>query len=160
MASTRSPTSLPTNAESQFRFPPQRFPPKLLRANVENSPRQETLCRFEVSVDLAKVPSGQVVDVIYEHYSPGLFLRRGETSTTVSFCSEFDAADVTYWFLMPRGQEYRSLQILRYETGRPTTTEVVQGLTEYLADDSSIIAYKMAKAMLDIRELSLHEPLP
>jgi polyisoprenoid-binding protein YceI len=48
-------TSLPTNAESQFRFPPQRFPPKLLRANVENSPRQETLCRFEVSVDLASV---------------------------------------------------------------------------------------------------------
>ena len=45
---------------------------------------------------------------------------------------------------MPRGKAYASSQILRYEAGKPETADVVRGLTEYLADDASIIAYKMA----------------
>jgi hypothetical protein len=71
-------------------------------------------------------------------------VQRGEVSTTIAFHSDFDAAEATRWFLMPRGKEYRSFQILRYETGKAGTAEVVKGLTEYLADDYSIIAYKMA----------------
>jgi len=97
-----------------------------------------------VSVDLSKTPSGQIVDVSYEHYSPGDFVQRGEISTTIAFRSDFDAAEVTRWFLMPRGREYRRFEILRYETGKPGSAEIVKGLTEYLADDSSIIAFKMA----------------
>jgi hypothetical protein len=62
----------------------------------------------------------------------------------VTFRSEVDALEVTRWFLLPRGKEYRSYQILRYETGKPGTTEVVKGLTDYMADDPSIIAFKMA----------------
>jgi predicted acylesterase/phospholipase RssA len=137
-------TALATHPESQFRFPPQQFPPRLRRMYVDNPATQETACSFEVSVDLSKLPSGQVVDIIYEHYSPGVFLQRGENSTTITLRSEMDAAEVTRWFLMPRGREYRSFQILRYETGKPATAELVRGFTEYLADDSSIIAYKMA----------------
>jgi hypothetical protein len=111
---------------------------------VESPNAQEKKCQFEVSVDLSKATTGQVVDLIYEHYSLGVFVQRGEVSTTISLSSEFDAAEVTRWILLPSGREYRSFEILRYETGKPATAEIVKGYTEYLADDSSIIAYKMA----------------
>ena len=45
---------------------------------------------------------------------------------------------------MPRGKEYKSFQILRYEMGKSGSPEVVKGITEYLADDSSILAFKLA----------------
>jgi hypothetical protein len=137
-------TALVTHPDSQFRFPPQRFKPRLRRTFVENSNAQEKMCQFEVSVDLSKAPTGQVVDVYYEHYSPGGFVQRGEVSTTIAFRSEFDAAEVTRWILLPRGREYRSFEIIRYEAGKSATAEVVKGFTEVLADDSSNIAYKMA----------------
>ena len=85
-----------------------------------------------------------IVDVIYEHDSPADFVQRGEISTTIGFRSDFDAAEVTRWFLLPRGREYRRFQIHRYEMDKPGTAEVVKEFTEILADDSSIIAYKMA----------------
>jgi predicted acylesterase/phospholipase RssA len=136
-------TPVATHVDSQFRFPPQRFPHKLWRMPAENPSEQETLCHFEVSVDLAKVPCGQVVNFSYEHFSQGLFLRRGEISSAISFRSEFDAVEMTRWILLPRGREYKSYQIVRYETGKPDAAEIVNGATEYLADDYSIIAYKM-----------------
>jgi hypothetical protein len=136
--------ALPTHPEAQFRFPPSQYQPRLRRAPVENSSTQEASCQFEVSVDLSKAPDGQVVDVIYEHYSRGVFLRRGKNSTTVAFRSEADTLESTRWFLLPKGEEYRSYQILRYETGKPGTAEVVKGLTDYMVDDHSIIAFKMA----------------
>jgi len=137
-------SALESNPNSQFRFPPQQFHPKLRRMVVEKPNSRERTAQFEVSVDLSKTPSGQIVDVSYEHYSPGDFVQRGEISTTIAFRSDFDAAEVTRWFLMPRGREYRRFEILRYETGKPGSAEIVKGLTEYLADDSSIIAFKMA----------------
>lgn len=135
--------SVAASPDSQFRFPPQPFIPKLRKMMVEDPKSGDKTTQFEVSVDLSKAPVGQVVDVVYEHYSPGFFLQRNELSTTFTFRSDFDAAEVTRWFLMPRGQEFRSFQILRYETGKPRVTEVVKALTEFVADDSSIFAYKM-----------------
>jgi hypothetical protein len=136
--------ALTTHPDAQFRFPPSQYPPRLRRMCVENASAQEASCHFEVSVDLTKVPNGQAVDVIYEHYSRGVFLQRGENSTTVAFRSEVDAPEITRWFLLPRGKEYRSYQILRYETGKPGTAEFVKGLTDYMVDDPSIIAFKLA----------------
>jgi hypothetical protein len=136
--------ALTTHPDAQFRFPPSQYQPRLRRMCVENASAQEASCHFEVSVDLTKVPNGQAVDVIYEHYSRGVFLQRGENSTTVAFLSEVDAPEVTRWFLLPRGKEYRSYQILRYGTGKPGTAEVVKGLTDYMVDDPSIIAFKLA----------------
>jgi hypothetical protein len=135
--------SAPSSPDSQFRFPPQQFPPKLRRMVVENPKSSEKTAQFEVSIDMSKAPMGQVVDIVYEHYSRGPFLHGNELSTTCSFRSDFDAAEVTRWFLMPRGREFRNFQILRYETGKPQATEVVKALTEFVADDSSIFAYKM-----------------
>src|SRR5262249_31973313 len=128
-------SALATHPESQFRFPPQQFPPRLRRMYVENPTGQDTSCYFELIADLSKLPGGQIADIIYEHYSPGVFLRRGENSTTITLHSELDAAEVTRWFVMPRGRDYRSFQILRYETGKPATAEIVRGFTEFLAED-------------------------
>jgi predicted acylesterase/phospholipase RssA len=136
--------ALTTDPEAQFRFPPSQYQPRLRQACAENSTTQEALCHFEVSVDLSKVPNGQVADVIYEFYSRGVFLQRGENSTTISFRSEVDAPEFTRWFLLPNGEEYRSYKIVRYETGKPETAEAVRGLTDYMVDDPSIIAFKMA----------------
>ena len=111
---------------------------------MENPGTQEASCHFEVSIDLSKVPNGQVVNVIYEHYSRGALLQGSEYSTTVAFSPEADALEVIHWFLLPRGREYRSYQIVRYKTGEPRTAEVVKGLTDYMADDPSVIAFKLA----------------
>src|SRR5262249_2716089 len=124
-----------SSPESHFRFPPQQILPKLRRCVAENANAGEKLAQFEVSVDLSKAHAGQIVDIIYEHYSPGDFLQRGAVSTTIASCSHFDTGEVTRWCLMPRGREYRSFQIVRYETGKLGTAEVVKGLTEYMADD-------------------------
>ena len=51
---------------------------------------------------------------------------------------------MTRWFLLPKGREYRSYQIVRYKTGEPRTAQFVKGLTDYMADDPTIIAFKMA----------------
>jgi hypothetical protein len=136
--------ALTTHPEAQFRFPPSQYQPKLRRVCAENPSPREASCLFEVSIDLSKVPNGQIVDVICEHYSRGDFLQGGEHGTTVAFSSEVDAPEVARWFLLPRGKEYRNYQIVRYETGKPRTAEVVKGLADYMVDDPSIIAFKMA----------------
>lgn len=137
--------ALTTHAEAaQFRFPPSQYQHSLRQASAENSKKREMSCHFEVSVDLSKVPNGQVVDVGYEHFSRGDFLQGDEHFTTFAFSTEVDAPEVTRWFLLPRGKEYRKYQIIRYATGKPKSAEVVTGLTEYMVDDPSIIAFKMA----------------
>jgi predicted acylesterase/phospholipase RssA len=132
--------------DAQFRFPPAQYQPTLRRMCGQASSAEKASCDFEVSVDLSRAPSGQVVDVHYEHYSRGDFLKRGKNSTTFAFRPEADALELTRWLLLPRGQEYGSYQILRYETGKPGAAEVVQGLTDYLVDDRGIIAFKLALA--------------
>ena len=136
--------ALTAQGDAQFRFWPSPFQHRLLRTRVQNSSTQDAACDFEVSVDLSKAPNGQVVDLIFDHFSRGDFLQRGENSTTVAFRSELDALELTRWFLLPKGEEYQSYQILRYETGKPRTAEVVTKLTDYMADDPSIIAFKLA----------------
>ena len=44
---------------------------------------------------------------------------------------------------MPEGRAYRSFRLIRYETGRPETAEAARIVTEYLAEDHTILAYKL-----------------
>jgi hypothetical protein len=44
---------------------------------------------------------------------------------------------------MPQGREYRSFKVIRYEMGKPETAENVKLVTEYLADDFTILAFKL-----------------
>jgi predicted acylesterase/phospholipase RssA len=137
--------ALTTHPEAQFRFPPSQYPPRLQRTLVEDSNAHEVSpCHFEVSADLSKLPNGHVANVAYECYSRVAFLQRGENSTTVAFRTDMDALEFTRWLLLPKGEQYRSYQILRYETGKPGTAEIMKGLTDYMVDDPSIIAFKMA----------------
>jgi predicted acylesterase/phospholipase RssA len=130
--------------DAQFRFPPSQYTPKLRRMCPERPSKQKASCQFEVSIDLSKAPSDQFVDLLYEHYARGVSLQRGDNSTTVAFRSDVDALELTRWFLLPDGEEYRSFQIVRYETGKPGTAEVVKGLTDYMVGDPGIIAFKLA----------------
>lgn len=136
--------ALKAQPDALFRFPPAEHRPKLWRACVAESDTQLATCDFEVSVDLSKAPSGQFIDLIYEHYSRGVGIQRDKTSTTVAFRTDMDALELSRWFLLPQGEQYHSYQLLRYETGKPNTSEIVHGFTNYMADDPSIIAFRLA----------------
>src|SRR5262249_9206903 len=88
-------------------------------------------------------PAGDFVDLIYEHLSPGEFLRHGEGSTTLTFEVHAETAEMTRWLLLPEGKEYRNFRIIKYKTGKPEKAEAVKVVTEYLAEDSTILAYKL-----------------
>ena len=134
---------LAQDPKTQFRFPPQQLRPKLRMMNIEGPSAGEKMCQFEMSVDFQKVPAGEMVDLIYEHYSTSVFLEHGDASATIKVPHEMDAAEVTRWILMPRGKDYKSFRITRYQPGKSGSAEAVKGFTEYLADDYSIIAYKL-----------------
>ena len=67
----------------------------------------------------------------------------GKNSTSITYQHQADTAEVTRWFMMPEGKEYRAFRVIRYKTGKPETLEPVPLVTEYLAADSTIIAYKL-----------------
>jgi predicted acylesterase/phospholipase RssA len=134
---------LPTSPLTQVRFPPQDVPARVRMSNVESSVPGQTECRWEASFDFEKVPAGEYVDLIVEHLSPGQFMRRGENSTTLTFEIQAETAEVTRWLLLPKGWEYRSFRIVRYKAGKPEKVETVKVVTEYLAEDYTILAYKL-----------------
>jgi predicted acylesterase/phospholipase RssA len=128
---------------TQVRFPAQQLKPKLYSRMVDSTGPGEKLIHWQVGADFAKVPTGDSADLIYEHLSPGLFLRDGVGSTTLAFDIEGETVELTRWLLLPQGKEYRTYQLIRYETGKPETAENVKVVTEYLADDFTILAFKL-----------------
>jgi hypothetical protein len=134
---------LATSPNTQVRFPPQQVPAKLRRGNVESSVPGQQECRWEASYDFETVPVGDYVDLIFEDITLGQFLRRDENSTTLTFEIRSETAEVTRWILLPEGREYRSFRIIRYKTGIPDKVEGVKIVTEYLADDYTILAFKL-----------------
>ena len=134
---------LALSPETQVRFPPQQLNPKLFSRKLENTAGGRKLVHWEVGADFQKVPAGEAVDIIYEHISPGLFLRDGVGSSTLSFDVEADTIELTRWLLLPEGKEYRMFQLIRYQTGKLGTSESVKIVSEYLADDYTILAFKL-----------------
>jgi predicted acylesterase/phospholipase RssA len=129
---------LVTSPKAEVRFPPQQLQPKLRKMNVD-----ENTARWEAWVDFRKVPAEEFVDIVYEHFSPGEFLQHSPTSTTLAFEVQADTAELSRWLFLPEGKNYREFKIIRYPTGEPARTEPVKVVTEYLADDSTILAYKL-----------------
>ena len=134
---------LALHPDTQVRFPPQQLTPKLYSRPQSVSPDGNSLRHFEVGADFSKVPNGEFVDLIYEHLSPGLFLRSGVKSTTMPFEVEAETVELTRWLLLPEGSEYESFELIRYETANPEAPEKVQIITRYLADDYTILAFKL-----------------
>ena len=54
-----------------------------------------------------------------------------------------ETAEVTRWLLLLKGREYRNFRIVRYKTKTPDKVEAVKIVTEYLAEDYTILAYKL-----------------
>jgi hypothetical protein len=129
--------------ETQIRFPAQQLSPKLYSRPMNGSVRGEKLVHWEIGADLSSVPMGEFVDVIYEHLSPGTFLREGMGSTTMSFDVEAKTAELTRWLLLPERRGYQNFKLIRYPFGKRDASESVNLVTRYLADDHSILAFKL-----------------
>src|SRR5262249_38212802 len=125
------------------RFPPQQLQPKLLMGNVESLASGGKKCQWQAGYDFQSVPAGEIVDLVAEAHSSGRFLQRGEDGTALTFLLRAPTAELTMWILMPERTEYRSFRIVRHQTGKPETAEAVKVVTEYLADDYTIIAFKL-----------------
>jgi predicted acylesterase/phospholipase RssA len=134
---------LPTSPAARVRFPSQRLRPRLRRSNVEGSAPGEQRCIWEATVDFRKVPAGDHVDLIYEYLSSGEYLQYNAGSATVAADIRAKTAELTRWILLPEGRTYRSFRLIRYETGKPETAEAVKIVSEYLAEDYTILSYKL-----------------
>jgi hypothetical protein len=134
---------LTTSPKTATRFPTQRLRPRLRMCEKESSVAGEEECEWEVLFDFQRVPAGELVDLIMEKHSPGQYLERGQNGAGLSFLVQADTAELTMWILMPKGKEYREFGIVRHPTGKPGKVEAVRLVTEYLADDFTIIAFKL-----------------
>jgi hypothetical protein len=132
-----------TSPQTAVRFPTQQLEPTLRMSRIEGSLSGQKECHWRASYDFQHVPPGEFVDIIVEYHSPGQFLKRGSNGTTIRGPVRADTAELTAWILMPEGKEYRDFHISRYEIGKPGTAETVKQATEYLADDFSILAFKL-----------------
>jgi predicted acylesterase/phospholipase RssA len=133
---------LAISPKTQVRFPPQLLPPALL-ARTMTSPDSEKFVKWFVQADFTKITPGESVDLVYEHQSPGLFVREGNGAATLSFDVEVETVELTRWLLLPEATEFREYRLIRYETGKPETAEEVKAVTRYLSSDYSVLAFKL-----------------
>ncbi|MBQ0820942.1 patatin-like phospholipase family protein [Microvirga sp. HBU67558] len=134
---------LAISPDTQVRFPPQQLKPQLYSRSLTGHDPTENLRHWEVGVEFGKVPAGETVDIIYEHRSPGLFLRAGIASTSLTFDIEADTIELDRWLLLPQGREYRTFQLIRYPTGRLQPVESVTPVTEFRSNDFTILAFRL-----------------
>jgi hypothetical protein len=74
---------------------------------------------------------------------PGSLPIRCAITRTLSYEVNAETAEVTRWILLPKGQGYRNFRIVRYKTEKPDQVERVRVVTQYLAEDYTILAYKL-----------------
>jgi hypothetical protein len=134
---------LAVSPNTQVRFPPQLLTPTLHSRSAQGAPGSERSTHWEVHADFTKVPPGESVDIVYEHISPGLFVREGNGAVTLGFEVEVETVELTRWLLLPEGRQFREYRLIRYETGKPESAEEVKVVTRYLAQDNSILAFKL-----------------
>jgi hypothetical protein len=134
---------LPTSPQTAVRFPTQQLRPRLRMCEAEGSVPGQEECRWEADFDFLGVPAGDFVELILDERSPGVYLEGGQGGAGITFHVVAQTGELTTWLLMPRGKEYRSFFINRHRTGKPETSEAFRPVTEYLADDYTIIAFKL-----------------
>jgi predicted acylesterase/phospholipase RssA len=132
-----------TSPKTLVRFPPQQLQPKLFVSDLESSAPGQEEFRYEARFDFKGVPAGEHVDLMVDELSPGQYLERGQNGTALSFLVQAETAELTTWVLMPRGREYQNFRVSRHETDKPESSETVRLVTEYLADDYTILAFKL-----------------
>lgn len=134
---------LANGASTAVRFPSQQLQATLRRSNMDSTARGGRGIRWQASYDLHQIPVGDFVDLLVEYHSPGPNLRGNENSTTFVFPISAETGELATWILMPKGREYRDFRIVRYPTGRPEQVQAVRVVSEYLATDKTVIAFKL-----------------
>lgn len=131
---------LAESPQTQVRFPTQLLTPTLHSSTV---PGDSGRTHWVVHADFTKVPPGQSIDIMYEHMSPGLFVREANGSATLSFEVEVETVELTRWLLLPKGRQFREYRLIRFQTGKPETARETPVVTRYLASNYSILAFKL-----------------
>jgi predicted acylesterase/phospholipase RssA len=135
---------LAQDPKAEFRFPNQQLQPTLRRSNlVGGTAAGEKASHWEVSYDFKNIQDGEFVDLLIEYHSSGRFLQSGTNSTSVPLNILTDTAELTTWILMPQGKDYSHFRIVKYEKGKREKVEPVRVVTEYLATDYTILAFKL-----------------
>jgi hypothetical protein len=134
---------LPTSLQTATRFPSQQLRGKLRMCELEGSVAGQEECVWDADFDFLTVPAGDFVELMLDERSPGKYLEGGIGGAGITFQVAAQTGELITWLLMPRGREYRSFSISRHQTGKPETSEAFRPVTEYLADDYTIIAFKL-----------------
>jgi hypothetical protein len=134
---------LATSPKTAVRFPAQQLTPELSVSPAPGSTTAQKEYKWRASYDFQHVPAGKFVDLLVEYHSPGQYLERGRNGNGIIFPIRADTSELTTWIFMPEGKEYQSFNIIRYDTHKPDKVEPVQLVTEYLAEDFTIIAFKL-----------------
>ncbi len=100
----------------------------------------EKKCHWESIFDFQQVLPGESVDLLMDNQTTGHIVQHTEASATVPIPVRTETAELTVWILLPAGKEYRSFRILRKGQGK---VEEVKVASEYLADDSTILAFRL-----------------
>jgi predicted acylesterase/phospholipase RssA len=132
-----------TSPKTAVQFPPQHLPTHLRSCNLENPSAAQKERHMEVSFDFRGVPAGEFAEVKFNYHSPGLYIRKGEKASSFTWTPEAEVAELTTWILMPEHEEYTDFRILRHKTDEPEKLEPFKPVTEYLAEDYSILAFKL-----------------
>jgi hypothetical protein len=133
---------LPISPNAGFRFPNQELAARLRRSPVVAGAEAEE-CNWQITWDFKQVVAGDHVDLLFEYYYPGRMMYRSENSSGLPFEIDMNTAELTAWILMPRGKDYRAYSLIRYPAGKPDKVENVKIVTEYLAQDTTILAFKL-----------------
>jgi hypothetical protein len=126
-------------AEGEVRFPNQDPPARVIKTLVGDGKKY----RWDAVFDLTKAPVGVPTDLVIEVQSPGIFLRGSESATGMGFSIETETAELSQWVLMPKGKRYEKFRYIRYKKGQPDTAEDKHFVTQYLAEDHSMLAFKL-----------------
>jgi hypothetical protein len=136
---------LARDPNAAFKFPEQRLQPRLrkwLDAEASDAGGKR-LCNWEASFDLRNVPAGDLVDLLIEYQSAGMFLQQSGNTVTVPLNVRQDTAELTVWILMPEGKQYTDFHIVRYPKAKSEKVEPVKIVTRYLSTDYTILAFKL-----------------
>jgi predicted acylesterase/phospholipase RssA len=134
---------LPTSPHTAVRHPAQEYEPKLRMSYRDSSGRDQKECDWETSYALHRLANGDFADLSVEYQSPGQFLERGPNGSAFSLEIQADTAELVMWILMPERGEYSNFRVTRHTAGKPEKVEAVKLVTEYLADDFTILAFRL-----------------
>lgn len=125
--------------EGEVRFPTQAFPTKVVKTLLGDGKEY----RWDAVFDLTKAPVGVPTDLLVEIQSPGIFLRGNESTTGMDYSIEAETAELSQWVLMPKGRQHGNFRYIRFKKGQPDTAEEKHFVTQYLAKDHSILAFRL-----------------